>query len=181
MTTLLLDPVRDLPELDDAVTIRPGTAADEEALWRIFQPVIASCETYAMPPETSRQEAIDYWTRNEGPWFVAELDGRVVGACMIHPNQPGLGAHVANAAFVVDRGARGHHVGRRLVQQAIDAASVLGYRAMQFNLVVANNHSAIHLYESLGFTVIAREPEAFHWRRDSYVDALVFHRFLDRR
>jgi hypothetical protein len=27
--------------------------------------------------------------------------------------------------------------------------------------------------------ILAREPEAFWWQRQRYVDALVFHRFLD--
>lgn len=173
MSTLLLNH-------STTVTLRPGTPADHDALWHIFQPVLLTRETYAMPPETTRDDAIAYWTANDGPWFVAELEGRVVGACMIHPNQPGLGSHVANAAFVVDAGSRGHHVGRHLVEQAIAAARTSGYRAMQFNLVVATNASAIHLYSSLGFEIIAREPEAFHWRGERYVDAYVFHRFLDR-
>jgi ribosomal protein S18 acetylase RimI-like enzyme len=173
MTTTLLDRT---PTLN----LRPGTTVDHDALWRIFQPVLQTRETYAMPADTTRDEALAYWTANEGPWFVAELDGQIVGACMIHPNQPGLGSHVANAAFVVDAAARGHRVGRHLVQQAIDAAQAEGYRAMQFNLVVATNTSAIHLYQSLGFQIIACEPEAFHWRAERYVDAYVFHRFLDR-
>lgn len=184
MTTLITAPAATEPRPaepashDDQLTLRPGRRRDHARLWEIFAPVLATAETYAMPPETSRTDAIAYWTANEGPWFVAETDDHVVGACMIHPNQPGLGAHVANAAFVVDQAARGHHVGRALVLHAMTAARTLGYRAMQFNLVVASNHSAIHLYESLGFRVIAREPEAFHWRRERYVDALVFHRSL---
>jgi POT family proton-dependent oligopeptide transporter len=159
-----------------AVHLRPGTDADHDALWAIFREVIESGETYAMPPGTSREAALEYWTRNEGPWFVAELDGRVVGACMIHPNQPGLGAHVANAAYVVDARVRGHHVGRRLVQHSLEAARDEGYRAMQFNLVVETNAGARHLYEDLGFRVIGRVPQAFHWRDERYVDAFIFHR-----
>lgn len=91
MTTTLLDrPALD-PTSIDQLTVRPGRITDTDELWRIFAPVIASAETYAMPPETSREDAIAYWTANDGPWFVAELAGAVVGACMIHPNQPGLG------------------------------------------------------------------------------------------
>ena len=131
-----------------------------------------------MAPETTRAEGLGYWTANEGPWYVAEQDGRVVGACMIHPNQPGLGAHVANAAFVVAPEARHHHVGRALVEHALAEARRLGYRAMQFDLVAETNTDAIDLYRDLGFEEIGRQPEAFHWRRERYVDALLFYRFL---
>lgn len=174
MTTMLLD------RPATAVTVRAGTSADHDALWRVFHPVLLTQETYAMPADTTRTEAVTYWTANQGPWFVAELDHEVVGACMIHPNQPGLGSHVANAAFVVDEAARGRHIGRHLVLRAMTAARIQGYRAMQFNLVAATNTSAIHLYTTLGFQIIGTEPEAFHWRGERYVDAYVFHRFLDR-
>lgn len=160
------------------VRLRPGRRADHDALWSLFAPVLLRAETYALPPETTRREALQYWTANDGPWFVAERAGQVVGACMIHPNQPGLGSHVANAAFVVDEAERGRGTGRRLVGHAVAAAREAGYRALQFNLVVATNASAVHLYTSLGFEVVGRVPDAFHWRRQTYVDALVLHRSL---
>jgi ribosomal protein S18 acetylase RimI-like enzyme len=163
---------------DNGVTLRPGEPADHDEVWRIFGHVIKTGETYAMPPETSRTDALAYWTENEGPWYVAEQGDGVIGVCMIHPNQPGLGAHVANAAFVVDPAARHHHVGRALVEHALAEASRLGYRAMQFDLVAETNTDAIALYQDLGFEVIGRQPEAFHWRRERYVDALLFYRFL---
>src|SRR3954454_17150388 len=133
--------------MDDDVALRPGRESDHDALWRIFSQIIETAETYALAPETTRDDALAYWTANEGPWFVAEQDGDVVGVCMTHPNQPGLGAHVANAAFVVDPAARHHHVGRALVNHALDAARKLGYRAMQFDLVAVTNTDAITLYQ----------------------------------
>jgi hypothetical protein len=54
-----------------AVTVRPGSAADHDALWRIFHPVLLSQETYALTADTTRAEAVAYWTANQGPWFVA--------------------------------------------------------------------------------------------------------------
>jgi ribosomal protein S18 acetylase RimI-like enzyme len=161
------------------VSLRPGTEGDHDALWRIFSEVIAAEDTYAMDSQTTREAALAYWTENQGPWFVAEIDGEVVGATMIHPNQPGLGGHVANAAFVVDRAARHHHVGRALVEHAISAAASRGYRAMQFDFVVETNTDALDLYEDLGFEIIGRQPKAFHWRRERYVDAFLLYRSLD--
>ena len=161
-----------------AVVTRPGTDTDHRDLWRIFADVLASGEYYALDEYTTRAEAIDYWTRTDGSWYVAERDGRIVGACMIHANQPGHGSHVANAAFIVDSAARGSHVGRHLVERAVDAARAGGYRSMQFNLVVATNLAAIRLYREMGFHIIGREPDAFQLPNGDYVDALIFHRFL---
>ncbi len=36
-----------------------------------------------------------------------------------------------------------------------------GYRGMQFNAVVATNSAAVHLWQSLGFLILATVPEAF--------------------
>lgn len=164
----------------EEIALRPGEERDHDELWRIFSEVIATEDTYAMDSLTTREEALAYWTANAGPWFVAELEGDVVGATMIHPNQPGLGSHVANAAFVVDSAARHHHVGRALVNHAMEEAAKLGYRAMQFDLVVETNTDALKLYEDLGFEIIGRQPQAFHSRRERYVDALLLYRLLDR-
>ncbi len=104
----------------------------------------------------------------------------MVGTYTLRANQPGLGAHVAHAAFMVDPAARGRGIGRRLGEHALAAAAGFGFRAMQFNLVVASNEPAIALWRSLGFEVAGRLPGAFHWRRERYVDALVMFRALPR-
>jgi len=61
----------------------------------------------------------------------------------------------------------------------LDAARADGYRAMQFNAVVATNTRAVELWRSLGFEVIGRVPEGFRHPTRGYVDLLVMHRRLD--
>ena len=53
-----------------------------------------------------------------------------------------------------------------------------GYRAMQFNAVVATNTGAVRLWRSLGFTVLATVPEAFHHPMHGYVGMHVMWRSL---
>jgi ribosomal protein S18 acetylase RimI-like enzyme len=53
-----------------------------------------------------------------------------------------------------------------------------GFRAMQFNLVVATNIRAVKLWQSLGFETLARLPGAFEHPLLGYVDALVMFRNL---
>ena len=54
--------------------IRPATEADHEAIWRIISPAIAAGETYALPRDMSRGEALAYWTAPDQQVFVAEQD-----------------------------------------------------------------------------------------------------------
>jgi ribosomal protein S18 acetylase RimI-like enzyme len=54
----------------------------------------------------------------------------------------------------------------------------MGFRAMQFNLVVATNERAVRLWQRLGFAVVGRLPGAFRHQRLGFVDALVMFKTL---
>jgi ribosomal protein S18 acetylase RimI-like enzyme len=49
---------------------------------------------------------------------------------------------------------------------------------MQFNFVVSTNDRAVRLWQSLGFEIVGRLPDAFQHPAHGYVDALVMHRLL---
>jgi L-amino acid N-acyltransferase YncA len=159
-------------------TIREATERDRDAVWDIFHAVVAGGDTYVFDPATPRDEALAYWFQAEARTFVAEHDGRVVGTYLLKPNRPGLGAHVANAAFMVSPSARGLGVGRALGEHALDEARRLGYRAMQFNFVVSTNTAAVKLWENLGFAVVGTLPGAFRHQDLGFVDAYVMFRSL---
>jgi GNAT superfamily N-acetyltransferase len=160
------------------LSIRTATTADWPAIWPIFRAVVAAGDTYTFDPAIDEAAARTVWFGPHAQVYVA-LDGeRVVGTSFIRPNQPGLGAHVANAAFMVDPAARGQGVGRLLGEQALLEAARLGYTAMQFNAVVSTNTVAIRLWERLGFAVIGRVPGGFRHRALGEVDLLIMHRSL---
>ena len=54
----------------------------------------------------------------------------------------------------------------------------VGFKAMQFNFVVATNTRAVRLWERLGFSVVGRLPGAFNHQRLGYVDALIMFKRL---
>jgi len=160
------------------LNIRLSTKSDEDAIWDIFHAVVSSGETYAFDPAMPRDEALAYWLHPSNRCFVAERDGGVVGTYVLKPNQPGLGSHVANAAFMVAPGAGGRGVGQAMGEHCLAEARRLGFRAMQFNFVVATNERAIRLWERLGFRTVGTLPGAFRFRNQRFVDAHVMFRSL---
>jgi GNAT superfamily N-acetyltransferase len=99
--------------------------------------------------------------------------GAVVGTYYLRPNSLALGAHVANAGYVVAEHARRQGVGSRLCQHSLQAARRRGFRAMQFNLVVSTNTAGIRCWQRNGFQMVGTLPGAFRHQRLGYVDALV--------
>jgi GNAT superfamily N-acetyltransferase len=160
------------------ITVRKASEDDRDAVWDIFHEFVASGDTYVFDPETPRAEALAYWFHPGTLTYVAECDGRVVGTYVLRPNQPGLGSHVSNAAFMVSPSSRGLGVGRAMGEHCLDEARRLGYRAMQFNFVVSTNETAVKLWKRLGFTVVGTLPGAFRHRTLGFVDAYVMFRPL---
>jgi ribosomal protein S18 acetylase RimI-like enzyme len=64
-------------------------------------------------------------------------------------------------------------IGSRLCQHSLNEARRLGFRAMQFNLVVGTNTAGIRCWQRNGFQVVGTLPGAFRHRQFGYVDALV--------
>ena len=161
------------------ISIRPATSADADAIWRIFQPIIAAGDTFPELPDSPRDLALQTWFGPTVRSYVAESEGAIVGAYYLKPNRPGLGAHVANGGYIVDTARHSQGIGGALGWHSIDEARRLGYRALQFNLVVETNAASIALWHKLGFTIVGRLPGAFRHIERGYVDALVLYRTLD--
>ena len=158
--------------------IRPARPDDLAKIVEMFAPVIRAGETYALDRDLTDADLFAYWSAPEKVVHVCMLDGEVAGASYLRPNQGGGGRHVANAGFVTASRFSGRGVARALCKHALDAARNLGYRAMQFNFVVASNTRAIAVWESFGFATLARLPAAFHHPTRGFVDALVMFKEL---
>jgi len=155
------------------LTIRLANPADEDSLWQIMEPIIRAGETYDFPRDTSRDTALAAWLAPSFQCFVAEDTHRVVGTYVLHPNRQGGGAHVANCGYMTAEDANGKGVARAMCAHSLDTARAQGFRAMQFNFVVASNHRAVKLWTSMGFETVGRLPEAFLHPVHGYTDALV--------
>jgi GNAT superfamily N-acetyltransferase len=162
------------------VLIRDATPQDWPAIWSFLHEIVAAGETYAYDREMSEAGARVIWLLEPpGRTVVAvATDGTVLGSAKMNPNQGGPGSHVASASFMVDPAHAGRGVGRALGEHALDWARAEGYRAMQFNAVVASNTRAVSLWRSLGFEILATIPEGFRHPTDGYVGLHVMHRPL---
>jgi len=163
-----------------AIEVRTATASDWAQIWPIWRAVVGAGETYVWElSEMTEDEARAAWMLPPpAEVLVARDDGEVVGTAEIRPNQVGRGSHVANASFMVSPSCAGRGIGRALAVEVLDRARAAGYRAMQFNAVVATNVRAVALWESVGFTVVGRVPGAFRHPSEGEVDLLVMHRWL---
>jgi L-amino acid N-acyltransferase YncA len=159
--------------------IRRAEETDFEAMWPIFRAVVATGTTYVFDPDTSYEDAFDYWLGPGVRSYVALDEGRVAGMYKIVPNQRDLGSHVANASFMVDPGFGGRGVGREMGLHCLREACAAGFLAMQFNFVVSTNEAAVALWKKLGFAIVGTLPKAFRHRELGLVDAYVMYRFLD--
>ena len=160
------------------MTIRPATAADAGAIWRIFRKVIAPGDTYTFTSDTTEHEAVAYFLGPGITAYVVEDEGRVVGMYKLIPNRIGRGSHVSNASFMVDPAAHGRGIGRALGEHCLEEARRQGYTAMQFNFVVSTNTAGVALWKKLGFAIVGTLPKAFRHATLGDVDAYVMHRFL---
>ncbi|HXL70023.1 MAG TPA: GNAT family N-acetyltransferase [Rhizomicrobium sp.] len=141
-----------------------------------MESIVRAGETYSLPRDMSRDQALEHWFAPDRSVFVAEEGGLVLGTYYLRANRPGPGAHVSNAGFMVSDKAGGRGVGQALCEHALATAKARGFAAMQFNFVVAANERAVRLWQRVGFAEIGRAPDAFQHPRLGLVDALVMHR-----
>ncbi len=166
---------------------RPASDDDWDEIWPIWRAAVSTGETYLWAPDTNEADARALWMRPPPAevLLVEDEDGprppRILGTALLTPNLPGSGDHVAHAVFIVDPDLASGDIGRRLAEDVIDRAVDLGYRAMQFNAVVATNARVVAFWRSLAFRVVGTIPAGFRhpWLGD--VDLYVMHRFLPAR
>jgi L-amino acid N-acyltransferase YncA len=161
------------------LNIREATDADFEQIWPIFQEIVAAGETYTYLPDTTREEAKRLWLELPRQTFLAEDGEEILGTYYIKSNQPGAGSHVCNCGYMVSGKARGKGLATAMCEHSQRIALKMGYKAMQFNFVVASNEGAVRLWQRLGFAVVGRLPQAFDHPTQGFVDALVMYKWLE--
>jgi len=158
--------------------IRQSEPRDDDAIWRILEPTFRAGETYPVPRDISREDALAYWRTPGHAVFVAEDAGAIVGTYYLRANNRGGGAHVAHCGYVVAPDAFGRGVAQAMCSHSLGEAKSRGFSAMQFNFVIASNERAVRLWQRMGFAIAGRLPGAFQHPRLGLVDAYVMLRNL---
>ena len=158
--------------------IRQIREDDWPDVWRMIEPTFREGTTYAIDPDIDEAEAHRYWVELPRATFISEMDGEIRGTYYIKPNQPGSGSHVCNCGYIVAAAARGQGIASAMCEHSQEVAREMGFRAMQYNLVVATNTGAVRLWKKHGFQIIGTLPGAFKHPQLGYVDAHVMYKNL---
>ncbi len=161
------------------MNIRHATPDDHDAIWSILRPVFAAGETYAIARDISKEDALQLWRDLPKATYVAEDQGQILGTYYVKTNAAGGGAHVCNCGYVTAAAAQGRGVARAMCEHSQTEARALGYRAMQFNLVLASNAGAVGLWHKLGFETVGILPRVFDHPKLGLVDAHVMYKWLE--
>jgi len=138
-----------------APTVRPATAADVAAIAAIYRPaVLTGTASFELEPpeEAEMRRRFEAITGAGYPYFVAELDGRVVGYAYAGPyrTRPAYRFAVENSVYIAPD-AQGRGVGRALLARLVAACTEQGFRLMIAVIGDSANHASIGLHRRLGF------------------------------
>jgi L-amino acid N-acyltransferase YncA len=158
--------------------IREASDQDFSKIWPIFHAVVRTGETYTIPHDINQSGARDIWLSAPLKTYIAEEDGITLGTYKLSENQAGGGNHVCNCGYMVAPEARGRGIASLMCEHSQTMALELGFKAMQFNMVVSTNIGAVRLWKKLGFDIVGTLPGAFHHPQEGYVDAYVMYKWL---
>jgi ribosomal protein S18 acetylase RimI-like enzyme len=138
--------------------------------------IISTGDTYVFSLGSSKEKMLSFWCRDDKLTYVALIDNKIVGTFFIKDNQPDLGSHIANAGYMTAPSVFGKGIGKAMGEFSIAEARRFGYKAMQFNIVVKSNETAILLWKKLGFEIIGEIPNAFDHRQKGLTNAYIMYR-----
>lgn len=153
--------------------IREYSSTDLPQLLLIWNEIVREGNYFPQDEEMNLEQAARFFA-GQTEVFLATEDA-LLGFYILHPNDIGRKAHIANASYGVAKSARGKGIGRRLVEHSLEQTKKHGFVALQFNAVVSSNTNAISLYEDLGFRHIGTTPKGFRQKDASLADALIYY------
>ena len=154
-----------------AVDIRPMREDDWADVERIYAEGIATGQATFEAAPPAREAFLT--TRVEGLSWVAEREGAVVGwAAASRVSGRAVYRGVVEHSVYVSEAARGHGVGRLLLEKFLESADALGVWLVQSS-IFPENAGSLALHDRCGFRIVGRRegiakmtygPDAGRWR-----------------
>lgn len=151
-----------------ACLLRGANEQDAAGVLRCFNLTHAETDYLLTYPEenslTAEQEAEFLKAQNESPNAIeiaAFVDGKIAGTAGFEPigNKEKI-RHRAEFGIAIEKAYWGRGIGKALTLACIECARQAGLLQLELE-VVADNASAVKLYESAGFREYGRNPRGF--------------------
>lgn len=161
--------------------IRPVQPADIATIHRIYSLNVAqgTASWELVPPDETEMRRRIQGVLDQGyPYFVGEIDGRVVGysyASSYRP-RPGYRFTVEDSIYV-DEAYQRRGIARRLLSTVIDRCSELGFRQMIGIIGDSANTPSIELHQAMGFTHMTTLP-AIGFKFGRWLDSVMMQKAL---
>lgn len=159
------------------VKIRNFEKNDVNEMMNIWNEVVEAGNAFPQIDKLNAENAYDFFN-SQSASVVAEVDGKIAGLYILHPNNIGRCGHLANSSYALKSAERGKRIGEELVKHSLIKGKELGYKVLQFNAVVASNKGAIKLYDKLGFVKLGVVPEGYLNKDNVYEDLILFYHKL---
>ena len=140
------------------MTIRPYESTDTETLVRVFRKNVPIAFG-----ENEIAEYADFLTKNTDPYFVADHNGQVVGACGYYLIQDGQTARIC--WILADPDTKGLGVGRTLLQHNLD---LIRQQPTVRLIECSTSQVAYRFFEKFGFQLQYTKPNVWAPGLDLY-------------
>ena len=158
------------------IVIREYQTEDVTAAITIWNQVVEDGVAFPQEENLTEETGDAFFKEQTYTGIAVNTDNNeIVGLYILHPNNVGRCGHICNASYAVKTTYRGQKIGEQLVRHCLHQARQMGFRILQFNAVVKENHAARKLYEKLGFVTIGTVAEGFQKKDGTYSDIVLYY------
>ncbi|MDH5482337.1 MAG: GNAT family N-acetyltransferase [Candidatus Bathyarchaeota archaeon] len=122
-------------------------------------------------------KALSSLGESEAFHLVAEVGDKLVATSEIDRGQSVYERHVGGIGIAIRDGFRDIGIGTEMMKILIEQARIMGLKVLTLS-AFANNKSAIHIYEKVGFKQTGRIPQKF-FKDGKYTDEIIMIMLLE--